>query len=133
MKTWRETSSVKMTSEPAFWLDVCVTDGLSLERRKRAWLPFWSHSMYLRAQARAEWEGAARAEQVTGVSVRCGRERAAARASPGVTRTRATTGRMAAGAHMGVGKRERMISAASSFGASSSSRKFSWPGCGRGS
>ena len=76
MKTCKETSSVKRKSEEApLFCELCVTDGLSLARRKRACEPYWSHSMYI-----------------------------------------------------GTGKRSCNSTAASSFGACSSERKFSCSG-----
>lgn len=57
MKTCSETSSVKITSAPAAWSVVCVTEGLSLERRKRPCEPFWSHSMYLRGERAGKGAG----------------------------------------------------------------------------
>ena len=53
MKTCKLTSSVKMACpvpapgvEPYMVADMCVVDGLSLESKKRAWLPPWSHTIY---------------------------------------------------------------------------------------
>ena len=52
MNTCKLTSSVKMACPfapgalPYMLVDIWVVDGLSLERRKRAWLPPWSQTMY---------------------------------------------------------------------------------------
>lgn len=53
MNTCKLTSSVKMACPaPPAWpapyipADMCVVDGFSFERRKRAWLPPWSQTIY---------------------------------------------------------------------------------------